>query len=300
MNLKVEFGDFLGIGSISAASLVGILFDTRDIAGLGGVGGDVAGSCLVSGGGGLVGSGRGGGSTNGGVRSLGGNAAVVILVAGHVDVAVNSPVSSPAVLHEPVILAAHGTIANDQHAMVEASARAFRFVVYAGLVQLEGILTGVDGNRDGLLDRGNLESVFISGRNVNVVSHGGTDVGGVELAASLLCLVGVAGLSVNTTVGDDVLEGIIHLTPVATFVAIGAGAVHQILFGERDQVSGAKLMDALQRSGCREGPTTSALALIFDASDGALVSPVNRGGQGSGGEASCGRNAGTGARAQVD
>jgi hypothetical protein len=49
-----------------------------------------------------------------------GNAASVVLVPGHLDVAPVAPAGSPRVLDEPVVVAVLGSVANDQDTVVEA------------------------------------------------------------------------------------------------------------------------------------------------------------------------------------
>merc|ERR1719186_217599 len=73
----------------------------------------------------------------GGVRGHGGNAAVVASVSCHLDVAAQSPVSTPRVLDQPVVLAAVGTIAYHQHAVVQRGRAALALVVDTSIIQLE-------------------------------------------------------------------------------------------------------------------------------------------------------------------
>ena len=47
-----------------------------------------------------------------------GDAALVVLVSGHHDVALHSPASTPGVLDEPVVLALVSSIPDYQHSMV--------------------------------------------------------------------------------------------------------------------------------------------------------------------------------------
>lgn len=52
-----------------------------------------------------------------------------------------------------------------------------------------------------------------------------------------LSLVRVRLLSVNTTVGLYVLEGVVHPATAAAVVTVGRRAVHQVLFGQTDQLA---------------------------------------------------------------
>ena len=60
----------------------------------------------------------------------GGNAALVVLVAGHLDVALVTPGGAPAVLHQPVLLPHLAAIAHHQNAVVQLGAAALRLIVH--------------------------------------------------------------------------------------------------------------------------------------------------------------------------
>lgn len=109
-----------------------------------------------------------------------------------------------------------------------------------------------------MYEHAGLESVLRSRGDISVSSEGRTNVGGVVSALSLDGLIGVAGLSVNSTVLDDVLEGIVHQTTIASIVSIAGGAVHQVLLGEGDKVSSGNLVDTLSGSSGGEGPAVTA------------------------------------------
>jgi len=67
-----------------------------------------------------------------------------------------------------------------------------------------------------------------------------------------------------------------HQTSVATLVAVLGRAVHQVLLGESDEsVSGLQDISTFQRTSGGERPAGTALALVFDRSDGILGSPVH-------------------------
>ena len=55
---------------------------------------------------------------DGWVAGGGGDAAVVVTVARHHDVPLLSPGTTPAVLHQPIVLAALHAISDSQHAMI--------------------------------------------------------------------------------------------------------------------------------------------------------------------------------------
>merc|ERR1719492_31454 len=92
------------------------------------------------------------------VGGLGGDAALVARVPGHPDVSGLSPRGAPRVLDQPVVLSVTGgAVASRQDAVVQAEGGAGGRVVDAGVVELEGVVAGVNGNRDGALGHGALE-----------------------------------------------------------------------------------------------------------------------------------------------
>jgi hypothetical protein len=93
------------------------------------------------------------------------------------------------------------------------------------------------------------------------------------------------GLRADAAVLDDPLEGIVHQAAVATLVARGAGAVHQLLLGQRHELAGGDLVDALHGAGGGERPARAALALVLDGGHGALGHPIDGGGDRGGGVA---------------
>lgn len=59
-----------------------------------------------------------------------GDAALVVLVSGHHDVALIAPAGAPAVLHQPVLLPLVAAIAHYQHTMVQLGAAAHRLIIH--------------------------------------------------------------------------------------------------------------------------------------------------------------------------
>merc|ERR1712168_694320 len=196
-----------------------------------------------------------------GVASHGGNATLVVLSLGHLDVSSLSPDSAPRVLDNPVVLASLATVSNSQDTMVERVAGAVGLVVDTAGVQLEGVVGSVDGNGD----RDHSNSLL----KVTLVTE---VVGGVS-AVRLGHLVGVGLLSVDSTVLEDVLEGDVGVAAVAG-VVVGV-TVHQVLLGEGDEVARGNGVSALDSSDGGESPAGAALALVLDRGDSAIISPVH-------------------------
>ena len=192
-----------------------------------------------------------------------------------------SPGCSPRVLNDPVILTGLSSVTDDQNTVIEVGRAALWFVVDTSGVELEGVVRSIDGNADGSdVGAGGLKSALATRWERLEAADGGGLVGdGVAAVEGSLGLVRVRSLAVDTVVGDDVLEGISHLSSVASLGSIRGGAVDEVLLGESDEgVSGDGPL-TFDGSSAREAPARSALALVLDGSNGALLSPVNAGGE---------------------
>jgi len=161
--------------------------------------------------------------------------------------------------------------------MIQLRGGAGRLVVDATRVELEGLLGGVDGDGGWAnLPDGGQERGFGTRRNVVEAGDRGALVGSVVLAGVRSSRgVWVRGFGVDSTVGDNVLEGLIHEATIASFVSLGGRAVHQILLRERDERTLLDEPGSLHRSSGRERPARSALALVLDWGHGTLSSPVD-------------------------
>ncbi len=186
--------------------------------------------------------------------------------------------------------------------MVELSTAALRVKVHAALVKLEAVVRGVDGDRNGADGGAEREQrgLVISGHVVEVHQRG-AHRRRVEVALASDGLVRVRSLGIDTGL-NDVLEGVVHQTAVAALIALGSGAINQILLGERNQLASGLEVSTLGRAGGGESPAAArennlglitrnklgknyepaALALILDGGYVALSGPVDGGGQGSG------------------
>ena len=171
---------------------------------------------------------------------------------GEQDVAGHAPRSTPRVLHLPVAGTVGGTVADSEHTVVEGgSARAGQ---HTGGIELEAGLVGLNGDRHGLLGDGGAESIGVLLGDIVVSGDGSSGSARRRLARAVGSLVGVRLLSAQTTVVDDVLEGVVHEATVAALVAVAAGAVNELLLGERHQLAGGDLSDTLDGAGGGESP----------------------------------------------
>jgi len=212
-----------------------------------------------------------------GVRGRGGNTALVALVAGHHDEALVTPRGTPRVLDNPVVLARVSAITNSQDTVVQVLGRAQGLIVDTRLVELEGVVGSIDGNRDGANGgNGRLESSLRTSLDILVAGDGTTRVGRVVTASTITSSVGVRSLSVKTLGLDDILESIVHQTTVATLVTLLGGAVNQVLLRKGDELASGLEVGTLNGTSGGERPARTALALILDGGDVALSAPVNR------------------------
>lgn len=91
------------------------------------------------------------------------------------------------VLDEPVVFAVGSSIAHSQHTVVQADRAAFRVVVDARLVELEGAEGGVDGYGDGTHGgHGGPKRLLTVSWDIRVPHVRGTHVGSFEVALSVL------------------------------------------------------------------------------------------------------------------
>eukprot|EP00047_Mylnosiga_fluctuans_P019228 m.80305 g.80305 ORF g.80305 m.80305 type:complete len:437 (-) comp8035_c0_seq3:36-1346(-) len=200
------------------------------------------------------------------------------LVLGHEDVTLQTPGGAPGVLDDPVVLAGGGAVADSEDTMVQLGAASR--LEDTGLVELEGGLVSLDGDGDGLLGDGSNELSLLVLGDIGVGGDLADDLGslgGLALVGASGS-VGVVGLAGDATVLLDVLEGVVHQTTVAALVALGGGAIHEVLLGEGDEVLGGLEVGTLERASGGERPARAALALVLDGGDVALGAPVDRGG----------------------
>ncbi len=215
-------------------------------------------------------------SLNERIGSSRGDAAHVALVPGHLDVAVVTPLGSPRVLDQPVVLTVFSSVADDKNAVIETIGSAVGLAVDSLGVELEGFLGSIDGNGHRAHGGDSLhQSLFVSGRNVDESDINCSDVLLAEVALLLIGVVGVRGFSVDAVVVLDVLEGKVHEASLASMVAILHGAVDQVLFAERNELAGLAEVLTLQSAGGRESPARSTLTLVLHFGDGSLGPPVD-------------------------
>lgn len=120
-------------------------------------------------------------------------------------------------------------IANCEHPMIQISP-ASRIIVDSSCVQLETEPTGIYGHRNGIDGYGSEHGIGVVSDDVSVSGRLPPDDGGCTVrAGSTHCCIGVGVLGLNAVL-HGILETVIHESPVAALVAIGSGAINQLLF----------------------------------------------------------------------
>jgi hypothetical protein len=120
---------------------------------------------------------------------------------------------------------------------------------------LEALLVSLNSNGNWALGDGSSKLVLIVLWNVLVAGDGNNLLGLLGLVAgSVHSSVWVVRLGVETAVGDDVLESVVHETTVAALVSEGARAVNELLLREGDEVSSGDSVSSLNGTSGGEGP----------------------------------------------
>ena len=196
-------------------------------------------------------------------------------VDGKSDISFLTPGSSPGVLNNPVWLISSGVESNSEDTVVEL-VTAVVASDDSTTVVLEYKVVGFDGNTDWLSRDGLEQSILVANRNVFVVRDSDNVVVLLRLVAgspNRELVVWVVLLGVDTSVVDDVLEGVVHNTSVAAFVDLVT--VDQLLLGQARQVSSLDEVDTFHGSGTGESPAGTAHSLVLNTGDSPLLAPVN-------------------------
>jgi len=158
-----------------------------------------------------------------GVGRISCNTAVVITVARHQNVATETPCSAPAVLHDVEIGTSLHAIADSGHTVIKLSRRAGSLIVHSASVELEGGMRSINGHRDRPNGSNRSGEVGLgSGGDIAVRREGRTRVASTVMAAALNTGVGIRSFGINATVADDVLEGVIHQTAIASIISLSS------------------------------------------------------------------------------
>ena len=200
------------------------------------------------------------------------------------DEAILSPVGVPGVPDDPVVLV--GVVADKLDGVVHLAGGVGATSGVHDSAGVGGPLGGIDGNGHGavLLEGGDdgigvlsagLETLALV-LGVSPVGDGssgeGGEGGGAGSGDSLSRGVGVVGLGAHAAGGLDVLEGVGGKSSVAALVDGVAG--DELLGGELGEGVSGNGPGSLDGLGGGEGPARSALLLVLDGGELALVVPV--------------------------
>jgi hypothetical protein len=198
-----------------------------------------------------------------------------------------TPARTPGVLDLVVVSTVEGSVTNSQDTVVKVGSAGTS--EHTGLVELEGSLVSLDGNRDGLLVKGRHQSSIGVGGNISVGDRSDLSIlGAGSLVAGASLLGGsrdirIVSLVADTTVLLDPVEGIVHPSTVATHVGSTVAevvAVNKVLLREGLQHTILVLVSTLKSTSGGERPARTALALVLDRSDGTGRNPINLGSKG--------------------
>ena len=166
------------------------------------------------------------------------------------EVSLLSPGWSPGVLKEPVVSSVVGSVADDEHSVIEAGST--ESLHDTTVVELEQDGCSVNGNRDWAFSYSSSESRWTLLLNISEVFD--LYETGLWFASSGSTFVWVLFFGIHRS-GFSVGEGIVHETTVATHVSLGLGAVNELLLREGNEVSlSGDLVSTLHISSGREGP----------------------------------------------
>ena len=194
-----------------------------------------------------------------------------------------TPAGAPRVLNDPVVHARLVSAeANSQHGVVHVLR-----LVLAGVrdVDAGGVVTEAVDNLEGDGDG----AVAVHGRaHLLLVTLGDVDGaaghlegkgGRVNGAGSILSIVGIGGLSGDTTSSGNILKGVRRQATIAPVVIVVTSAINQLLLSKRVEAAVLDKRVSLEASNSGESPARSAVTLILDRRDTVVVTPIPGGGK---------------------
>jgi len=184
------------------------------------------------------------------------------------DETILTPVSSPAVSHDPVTSLV-GRISGKLNRVIDGVSALVGGEDTTGVV-LPWLGIAADGERSGL--EGLVDGAFISGDG----GDGGDGEGGGARrghAVAVLGGVGVARFGILTSLLLDPSEGFLRITSVAS-VIVGI-AVHEFLWAQVGNLISGNQVGGFDGFGGREGPAGTALFLVLDGSGHSLCDPID-------------------------
>ena len=190
----------------------------------------------------------------------------------NLDVTLITPRSTPGVSDENVLLAILNTITDSSNTVVKRGTAGSRVEDTRGVV-LEDIGVGLNSNGDGVLSNSSQQSLTVVLLDILVALNGSLGLALSILALTIPSSVGVVLLRAETTVGNDVLESVVHQTTVAT-VRLGI-AIDELLLRKVVEGTGLDGNDTFDGSDGRESPAGTAGTLVLDGVDGSLLSPID-------------------------
>mmetsp|Transcript_29694 Transcript_29694/g.39482 ORF Transcript_29694/g.39482 Transcript_29694/m.39482 type:complete len:765 (+) Transcript_29694:118-2412(+) len=203
---------------------------------------------------------------------------------GDAEVTLLAPVGAPGVLGEPVSLAVFAAVAHEGHGVVQHGAIARLVVVNAARVELERLSVSIKGGSNGLVAQGLLHHIDVATVSESV----SVDLAGCSLGLIVLALVATLSVAsvVRVVLGSHGLGGLEVVEGLSHGAALAAGgltsAVKSLLDREGGEFALLHTVGALKGTDGGESPVRAAHALAAHIGNEAVLSPVDRGGNGGG------------------
>jgi hypothetical protein len=139
--------------------------------------------------------------------------------------------------------------------MVKNSGRASWFIINSRVVELERLVRGINGNRDDSFSNSLSEVSFRSSSDIVVVDDISSNIVSLESASERSSgFIRVGSFSINSLVLDDVFEGTVHQSSVASLVSFRSGAINKILFRKGNKAARSLGVSSFNGSSGGESP----------------------------------------------
>lgn len=120
-----------------------------------------------------------------------------------------------------------------------------------------------------------LFEIIFTQRNVDSTSNDSYDLRASFQGAGLSDgSIRIAILSGYTTIILKIFKSMRRKTSIASVVVVGTCAINELLFTKISELTVFHHIVSFQAAHCREGPATSAVALVFNRCNNTLISPV--------------------------
>jgi len=184
-----------------------------------------------------------------------------------------TPVSTPWVLKDPVVVSTVWTVSNNEDTVVKAGS-AWGIRNDTTVVWLEDWLISFNSNWNGTLSNSSHKLSWVVGWDIIVWGNSNNTFWLLVVAWTVLSSVGIVAFGFELVL-FDVLEGIVHKTTITTIVTEWAWAINELLFWEWDKITSLDGASTFNGTSGGEWPAWSTLTLVLNWGNSILGSPVN-------------------------